>query len=585
MAVATAPDNLLDAVNLLAGTAAAAQAKRRADVTAEIGRRRREALNLYEELGNQADFHRSQATERLVRGGRRSGKSVCVYAEVARAAMGLDPYRKYPTNRPLRIWLICYEEGNIGRTAHRLLFRRGAFRTIKDLETGELRAWRPWLPEDKAREKETRLAAPLIPKRVASPNDFTWKRKGPRIFEMVRLNLGPNHPMTGTEIHAFPSGAEVPMGDPVDLIAIDEDLKQGGFYFTELQARLSDTKGKLIWSVAPHRGNEALIRMSDRANEQLDRNDPDVEEFRRIYSQNPYIDEDEKRKRLEAWSDEERQAFDLGEFMLGAILVYPTFNMDVLGIPRKTGQTKLDEILNSRQIPANWTRYMWVDPGHAVAAAVFAAVPPPKFGDHVILYDEVYIRQCNPVKFAAAVEAKMAGHWFRAFIIDEHGSRVHEAGTGLTIRQQYSQAFKQRGLRSQLTGNGFIAGSDDVAARASELRCCMAKRPDGTTRLLVLRDALPNLESEMRKFKKKIIDDVARDSTTMGPHHVIDAAEYGIAAHPRYYPPRRPDGEIPEVVQELERWNDSSTRVDGMSRYLSGSQMSVHFGVGKGHPL
>src|SRR5580700_2647978 len=66
------------------------------DLTAELSRREVEALRLYEPLPWQAKYHECLATEILVVGGNRSGKSLAASVEDARALCGCDPFNKYP---------------------------------------------------------------------------------------------------------------------------------------------------------------------------------------------------------------------------------------------------------------------------------------------------------------------------------------------------------------------------------------------------------------------------------------------------------------------------------------------------------
>ena len=105
-----------------------------AQVAAERNRRQREALKLYRPMDKQAAFHDSPASERIVRGGNRSGKSMSAFAETASAATGIPiigpngsplPF-KYPTKRPLLIWVIGYDQRHVGGTIYRMLFRPGA---------------------------------------------------------------------------------------------------------------------------------------------------------------------------------------------------------------------------------------------------------------------------------------------------------------------------------------------------------------------------------------------------------------------------------------------------------------------------
>ena len=485
-----------------------------------------------------------------------SGKSLAAFIETARAATGRDPYGKYPTDRPLRIWIICYEEGQIGRTAYRLLFKPGAFKIIRDLQTGHWRSWRPWDRWDAAREHETQPAPPLIPPRMAPETAFGWKDKARRIFNICRLVFPPGHPMDGTELHAFPSGGEPPMGDPVDVIHIDEDLKYAR-HIPEFEARLSDNRGRLFWSVFPYTANDALVRMSKRAEEQNDLEFPDVEEFRLTFSDNPFIDPDEKRKRLSGWTEVERLARDLGEFLLDAVRMYPRFHVDIHGIPRKTETGKLEAALELKQIPAHWTRYMSVDPGTVVTAVLFAAVPPPEeFGDAVVCYDELYLKRADAVVFAEAVAKKVEGQQFRAFIIDDHGSRSQEAGSGLSVRHQYTDELRKRDIRSETTGNGFYKGSDDWAGRAMEVRRWLQADQYGHTRFRLMRDALPNMVSEFAQYQMRIVrggEEPTSERPVPGHDHLMNALEYLAAYNPRYTPPRKAPRETPPIVADFRR--------------------------------
>jgi hypothetical protein len=509
-------------------------ADRLAQLAKEQAARRIESLRLYEPQPTQELFHRSRATERVVRGGNRSGKSLCTFVEDARAATGQDPYGKYPDG-PLTIWLICFEEGNIGRTAYRLLCKAGAFRMIRDQQTGQWRAFRPWLTEDASRERETKPAPPLIPPRMI--DSISWKDKGRRIFSVIHLK-------NGSEIHAFSSGGEPPQGDPADLIHIDEDLKYESF-IPEMEARLSDRKGRLIWSVFPHSKNDALVQLCRRAEEQKGRDDPDVEEFRLTFSGNPFIDRNEKRKRFEGWSDEERLARDYGEFMLDAVRVYPTFSIETHGAPQncdpfgrsyESQPWEFDQMLIERQVPRDWTRYMIVDPGHSICAVLFAAVPPPRVGDFVLAYDELYLRNCDVQKFGKAVSDKASGYSFYAFLIDDHGSRIRTAVSSKTIRQQYSEELRNRNVESESTGHGFIPGSDDVQGRINAVRTWLSIRDDGTTRFRILRGACPNMETEFNDYRKKISGREILDDPIAKRNHLMNCLEYLAAYNPRFHP-------------------------------------------------
>ena len=529
---------------------------------AENAQREKEPLNLYEALPAVEAFHRSLAWERLLRAGNRAGKTVAAMIELARAALGKDPYGKFPNDRPLTIWIICYKESQIGRTAYRLLFKPGAFDIIKDAVTGVWRTYHPWDPADVARKKEKRLAPPLIPRRYADPEkDISWKNKKEEIWSSVKLNM-PGSPMGGTMIYAFPAGNIVPpSGDPVDAIVIDEDLVYPK-WMAELESRLSDRKGRLWWSGRPHGVNNAMKDLSDRAEEDRGLEHPDVEEFLFTFSGNPHIDPEEKRKRLKGWSDEERRARDLGEFVMDDVLVYPTFHIDVHGVPKtdidKKPERALDEALLKKQIPPDWTRYMYVDPGHTVLAALFLAVPPPRiYGDHVVAYDELYIKNCDAVTFGKRVEQKVLGQQFRSFIIDEHGGRLTDIGSGRRPKIQYSEQLKLRNIRSETTGWGFMAGSDDIEGRQTAARVWLVIREDGTSKFRVMKGRCPMLEWEFARFKKRICQDETEDKPRKGKDHLMHCFEYAAAHRPRYHPPKTPEKDEDPILKEFEEWMEA----------------------------
>ena len=66
------------------------------EMQAELASRRIEALKLYRPTPQQEEIHKCKASEILVLGGNRSGKSLCTFVEDARAVCGKDPYGKYP---------------------------------------------------------------------------------------------------------------------------------------------------------------------------------------------------------------------------------------------------------------------------------------------------------------------------------------------------------------------------------------------------------------------------------------------------------------------------------------------------------
>jgi len=189
-------------------------------------------------------------------------------------------------------------------------------------------------------------------------------------------------------------------------------------------------------------------------------------------------------KRWQAKGDDEYRKRALGEMVTDSILMYPSFAKDIHGaIKFEDPRTEVQKILteNDGIPPREWCRYMVVDPGHAVCAVTFWTVPPDSLGDYKICYDELYIQQCTAVKFAEAAKQKVGDMQFQSFIIDAHGGRLREIGSGVLPRTQYTNELAQRGVVSIETGSRFRSGSDDVPGREMRLRDWLRIRGDGNT--------------------------------------------------------------------------------------------------------
>jgi hypothetical protein len=511
----------------------------------EARRRKGEALKLYRPMPNQLAFHLSEATERVVRGGNRSGKTAAAAAEVASAALGVPltgpdgkelPFR-YSSSEPLVIWVIGYDEKHIARI-YRKLFKRGLFQVIEDEHTGELRAWRPWEAADLRRKAETKPSPPLIPERLVRSDDCAWENKKEQVFSVIRLK-------NGTEIFAFPSGGEAGQGDAVDVVWIDEDIKIAR-HVDEWQARLADRDGRLIWSAWPHSANLALVAMSKRAKKETDSEAPDVSEVVLRFSDNPYIPAEAKRKRLKAWHDAGyvvARSRDEGEFTTDSILVFPTFSTDVHCLPSRSEPDVLERFLADRnwQVPVDWTNYLVLDPGHSHPAVLFASVPPPDpFGDHVVVWDEVYIEQHGPPETAAEVAQRMVGRYFETFLIDAHAGRQTGMGhsVGETVKSLYVEAFTQHGISSRNTGHSFTDGSDNVAARNMIVRQWLGPGVnDAKPKLRLIANTTPYTQREFGLYKKHVAREDVQEKVVDKDNHAMDALAYLAAFNPQYVKP------------------------------------------------
>lgn len=494
------------------------------EIQAELANRRIEALRLYQPTPTQAEMHACKASEVLVIGGNRSGKSLSTFVEDARAVTGQDPHDKYPKNDGILV-IIGKDWKHIGMVVYPMLFRAGAFKMIRDAKTNEWRAYNP--VTDESRKAEAKPAPPLIPPRMVKK--ISWLLKSARYIQSAELT-------NGWMIYFFSSEGEPPQGFQANRVHFDEDVNSEA-WLPEMQARLSDRKGCLCWSAMPHSRNDALAGLSERADAAVEQNleNPDIVKFSLRFLDNPHIDPDEKRKNIERWSALGQDVLRMraeGEFVTDSILCYPTFSMSVHGYDR------ID--LPKNVVPDDWCRYVAIDPGHTVSAALFAAVPPDE--SMMLIYDQLYLRQCNAMIFGEAMEKKCYGQQFHAFIIDMHGGRIREIGSGRLPVELYTEQLRNRGVKSNVTGSSFLAGCDDIPARMTATQMYMHIQPDGNPKLRILRGAVPDLEREIKRYKKKTqylagVHVVTDAPNTRGDVHACQCLEYLCAYRPRYHKP------------------------------------------------
>ena len=473
-----------------------------------------------------------------------SGKSTSAAVEFASAATGIplkdsennDIRFRYPTNKPLVMWVIGYDLDHLSRNIYRLLFQEGAFKLIKDLETGEPRAWRPWEPEDKAREKQAYPAPPLIPERFIE--DFAWENKAQRVFKVCRL-------INGTEIRAFSSMGKEPQGDQCDVVWIDEDVENSELIM-ESTARLLDRGGCMFWSAFPKSKNAALRRLSEEAAE-ADPLAPTCTEVVLRMSDNPFLNQNALKDFLGGLSDAERRSRDFGEFCDDLVAMFPSFDTRIHGVKDKGDELAdaIDIALadNGMEPPLDWTRYLVLDPGHARPGILFAAIPPSHFDKKrdptIVVYDEIAKPRIDAAETARLVAEKTAGQHFEAFIIDGRAGRQTSMGRGETIQQLYAMEFANHELRSRSTGSNFIQGSDNVEAGLDFIRQYLHINADGRSRIRVIPGKVPNLCKQMELYKKSITNNVVQDKPA--PNQVDDMVHclrYLSAFNPQY---RRPE--------------------------------------------
>jgi len=503
----------------------------------------REPLSVYRPLDTQVAFHRSPAHERIVRGGKRSGKTISVALEFASAVTGIPITMtdgetkfdiKYPTDRPLLAWVIGWDQKHIGQTLYKTLFMPGLLKLIRDKVTGKWVIWNENIPDHAERRDEVKPSSPLIPPRLIDPSKWGWESKREKIWTQCGLT-------NGTMLYAFPSTAPQPkQGDAVDIIWIDEDIRFSE-HVKEWQDRLSTNRGYMLWSVWPHSTNTALLEMHKRAEKQKDlpEEQQKVHETQLRMSDNPYITPESKDEAVDRMSTpEERRARDYGEFIFDRILMY-SFNPELHGVPSMIPDDKLTKVYinNGRKLPLHWTRYLYLDPGYATAAVLIFAIPPDgECGDVMVCEDEIYLHNASCNDVARETATRCGGKFFEQFVIDNRAARQTPMSGGPTIGEQYVAAFRKYHLECRQTGNHFLPGSDNVGARTTKVRSWLQVRENDGPKLRFVLDRTVNTQDEFTKYKRVVTKEDFTDKPVDANNHAMNCMEYAVMSDPTFVP-------------------------------------------------
>lgn len=445
----------------------------------ELAARNIEALSLYEPIPLANQFHASTASERIVRGSNRAGKTLATHVELARAILGKDPFDKYPKTNG-RSYLIGYRNMELGEVNYRKLFRAGAFQIIRDPVSKEWRAFRPWMPWDAANRNLARPAPPLIPQRYIQ--SIGWEDKKANVPSVVKFT-------TGWELNCFSSQADPPTGSDIDLAVMDEEMENPNWY-PEVSARLVDRQGKLIWGATPQAGTEQLYELCLSAEDQRGNPTPRTVEFVMLLADNPHITEAAKQELSDKFSDPLQHQIRIeGQFAIISFKFYPEFHESIHGIM-------------SFAVPPGWTRRAIVDPGHQPCSVLFVATAPPdtEYAGQRIAYDELVIPNCNAILFGQHMAMKCQGQYFEDFILDSRGGRLTDIASGLNVEMQYAAALKANGVRCATTGHGFTWGSDNFDAGALATRAWLQIGAEGKPTLMYFKDLLKYFPRQMERY-------------------------------------------------------------------------------------
>lgn len=521
--------------------------------------RKTEAIQLYRPLPHLAGLHSSLARWRIAHGSHRSSKTFSCAYEASVAFCGCDPFNKYvPTNGNALI--VCLDLDQVGMI-WRKLAQPGAFKLIDDEHTGLPRAVRfdasnPLRLDsyDESYRERWRDAPPLIPARMIAGRP-AWEDSAKEIPRYVKF-------VTGWRV-LFRSGeGRPPQGDHYHFGWLDEQVGND-LFITELIRGLvaldepPQWKPKALWSATAQVTNPALTDMLHQA----ESGSPNVAVFRAVIDDNPYVDVQEKQAYFDALPEEERDTRYRGIPAIVGRYCYPQF--DPQGIHG----------YEPRPIPADWCRYIWVDPGTQHCATLFFAIDPEE--KHVWVYDGFDARVENAEDWAERVEDRLAGHFLEAAGIDGTAGKENPFSAGETVAERYWRALLAAGVRPRQIGPlaGFMPGTNDVPAREEALRSWLTPRRHGPfiglPTLLVARGAVPKLERQVRQACVAVSASgrEVRQKRKNRPQDLLDDLEY--AAHyglPYYQPSQVHDLKEETVWENFQRYERRRQRRESADR-------------------
>jgi len=523
---------------------------------AKIAKQKLDGLELWRGTEYQEEAIRTDASEILIQGGTRSGKSMVAAVMVASYLRnkpihfrdGTTWNMREPTwvNRPVTVWLCGNLLSHIGATIHRLLFR-SAFDMVRDKDTGLWRAWQPGrIPgDDLIPPNERSPAPPLIPKSEIVTE--VWENKAANEFRSMTMK-------DGSMAYAWGSGGEVKKGDPVNLIFIDETLQQSTHY-PEYLSRLSDRKGRIIWATYPYMGTPALLDLRRRCDLQQDEFSQGTRKKRnaRAYvfngMESPFVDDEEKAKRAEGWSDAEYRARALGEFISDTISCYPSFDRKYHVVDYGLGSPLNDKVTEAMRkvnwsVPADWCVDLVLDPGTARPALLWCAIPPIEFWDegepYYIVYREMAIQRLDATEMARRAKAAEPGRNYMRFIGDSKAGLQVSMGQSWSVFDQYSREFVKVGLQCQVTGTMFLRGETNWVTRSMKLRKWMQPRACGRPQLRIVIHQCPSLVRQLEDTVKSVTKEDVMDKVASGQiHDQMDCIEYWAGFDPRFEYPKK----------------------------------------------
>lgn len=336
---------------------------------------RRPTIYGYRPHPKQQIFHESGKRGRIFIGGNRSGKTVAGSIEIVRAALGFDPYGKFPPP-PLRLRACTVDQ------------KRGIYQII--------------LPE----------LAKWIPTSALIDRSFekSWDKENQTLY----LANG-----SFIEILTYEQDVEKHAGTSRHAIWFDEEPPEE--IYRENQGRLIDTNGTWWMTMTPVEGLEFIFELYEAVvnrGEDLNILVVQVDSY-----DNPYISAAAVEAATLDMTPEQRAARTKGMFAQLGGKIYTNFTWK--------------NIKPEFEIPRNWIRIEGMDHGlRNQTSWLFCAIDPKT--NNIYIYDEEYEAGLTIDKWAKRIHDKERKVGLPLYRVGDPSIKQKNAVTGTSIAYEYS---------------------------------------------------------------------------------------------------------------------------------------------------
>lgn len=469
------------------------------NLLAELNRRDRETLNHYTPLPAAIPFHYCRAHRVALSGSNRGGKTCTASAEVAMCAL----HRHYLPDKYHRedVRIACVgADGKHLALMFEYLFEKPPYKIFMHPDT---KKWTVVIPDQHQQYKHLwQDADPLIPQRYLHGGSYKtavlWESEKGHIPKEVRLT-------NGTVIKFYSALGKIPKGIKFDLIWIDEEIERAGRWIKEMQARIIDRNGYILWSATPQLAGQDFFDIEIQAGDPDNKLKPLAQQrafFVMLSHENFYLDSEGREAFFETLKNDADELMTryFGKSARSLLIAYPEFQIE-------------KHVVKPVTMRYYDCRYPGFDPGTS-EAGILMCMSPEQIEDEeeiaklteqerwyrtrpgcIVVYDECLIKNANAnmvaEKFKELIE-KYPEKGFQDLTIDEKGSKA-VVWKGMKVQENPGTIYKEAIQRTGLVPYDCTEdkdwqwkyGSNDVDYGIARTKDYLCIAPDGLPRIFV----------------------------------------------------------------------------------------------------